>query len=189
MTSLPNAQLTHVGLFVRNLKVMTDFYCRTLGMVVTDAGPYGGRELAFLSRSPDEHHQLVMIRDPNQQAASISALSQISFRLENLEALRQFHVFLRAEKATDLEGRNHGNSWSLYFFDPERNKIEIYVPTPWQLSQPWRAPLDLTQPADAIVAETERLVRENPSTQPAAQWSRKMARKMGLAMAEQKGAL
>ena len=185
MTSLPNAQLTHVGLFVRNLRVMTDFYCRTLGMVVTDAGPFGGRELAFLSRSPNEHHQLVMIQDPKQEQVSISALSQISFRLEDLEALRTFYAFLSTEKAADLEGRNHGNSWSLYFFDPERNKIEIYVPTPWQLSQPWRAPLDLTQPVDTIFAETERLVRENPTTQPAEQWSRTMAQKMGLAPAEQ----
>ena len=144
MTSLPNAQLTHVGLFVRNLKLMTDFYCHTLGMVVTDSGPFGNRELAFLSRSPDEHHQLVMIHDPALKGG-MSALSQISFRLENLEALRTFYAFLSAEKAPDLEGRNHGNSWSLYFFDPERNKIEIYVPTPWQLSQPWRAPLNLTQ--------------------------------------------
>ena len=182
MTSLPNAQLTHVGLFVRNLKLMTDFYCRTLGMVVTDSGPFGNRELAFLSRSPDEHHQLVMIHDPALKSG-MSALSQISFRLENLEALRTFYAFLSAEKAPDLEGRNHGNSWSLYFFDPERNKIEIYVPTPWQLSQPWRAPLDLTQSAQAIVAETERLVSANPTTQPAAQWSQAMARKMGFANA------
>ncbi|MCZ4314824.1 VOC family protein [Comamonadaceae bacterium G21597-S1] len=180
MTLLPNAQLTHVGLFVRNLQVMTDFYCRMLGMVVTDSGPFGGRELAFLSRSPDEHHQLVMIHDPSRTECA-SALSQISFRLENLEALRTFYAFLAEEKASDLEGRNHGNSWSLYFFDPERNKIEIYVPTPWQLSQPWRAPLDLTKTADAIVAETERLVSQNPTTQPAEQWSRAMARRMGFA--------
>ena len=83
MKPLPNAQLTHIGLFVRDLKVMTEFYCRTLGMVVTDAGPYGGRELAFLSRCPNEHHQLVMICDPQQQQANISALSQISFRLDD----------------------------------------------------------------------------------------------------------
>ncbi len=187
MNSLPNAQLTHVGLFVRNLKVMTDFYCRNLGMVITDSGPYGGRELAFLSRSPDEHHQLVMIHDPEHKGG-FSALSQISFRLENLEALRQFYAFLESENAAGLEGRNHGNSWSLYFFDPERNKIEIYVPTPWQISQPWRAPLDLSKPADAIVIETERLLRENPTTQPVAQWSREMARKMGFSNAVQESA-
>jgi len=182
MNSLPNAQLTHVGIYVRNLKLMADFYCRTLGMVITDAGPFGGRELAFLSRSPNEHHQVVMIEDPALKPG-FSALGQISFRLENLEALRQFYAFLAEQKATALEGRNHGNSWSLYFLDPEGNKIEIYVPTPWQLAQPWRAPLDLTQPANSIVAETEKLVRDNPTTRPVEQWSREMAQRMGLPVA------
>lgn len=179
MHSLPNAQLTHVGLFVRNLAVMQEFYCRMLGMVVTDAAPFAGRELAFLSRSPTEHHQLVMIHDPARTEAQ-SALSQISFRLDGLEALREFHAFLVGEKATGLEGRNHGNSWSLYFFDPEDNKIELYCATPWQIAQPWRAPLDLTVPAAQIVADTERLLRDVPSARPVAAWSRDMERRLGL---------
>ena len=183
MPALPNAQLTHVGIFVRDLKVMTDFYCRTLGMVITDGGPFAGRELAFLSRNPNEHHQLVMIQDPAQQPG-MSALGQISFRLETLEALREFYAFLTAEKAAGLEGRNHGNSWSLYFFDPEGNKIEIYTATPWQISQPWRAPLDLTAPADEILAETERLLSQNSTVRPVEQWSREMAQRMGFSPAQ-----
>lgn len=27
--------------------------------------------------------------------------------------------------------RNHGNAWSIYFADPEGNRIELYTPSPW----------------------------------------------------------
>src|SRR6266850_3646526 len=45
----PDAQLAHVGLFVRDLDAMIAFYTRVLGLVVTDSGDYymGGR-IAFL---------------------------------------------------------------------------------------------------------------------------------------------
>lgn len=180
MEALPNAQLTHVGMFVKNLTVMKTFYCRNLGMVVTDEGPYGGRELAFLSRSPDEHHQVVMIQDPDR-SPSVSALNQISFRLDNLESLRTYYAWLADQQSTGLEGRNHGNSWSLYFFDPEGNKIELYVPTEWHVPQPWRAPLDLTLPADDIVAQTRKAVAELEQHQPMSDWSADMRARLGVA--------
>jgi catechol 2,3-dioxygenase len=180
MAVLPNAQLSHVGLFVRDLSAMTAFYCRTLGMVVTDRGPMMGRELAFLSRNPGEHHQLVMIHDPSRTEIG-SALSQISFRLDDLESLRTYFALLRRADATGLEARNHGNSWSLYFFDPEGNKIELYVPTPWSVAQPWRASLDLDRPAEAIVEETRRLMADNPTSQPVEDWTREIGRRIAAA--------
>ena len=171
MAVLPNAQLSHVGFFVRDLSTMTAFYCRTLGMVVTDRGSMMGRELAFLSRDPGEHHQLVMIHDPARTEIG-SSLGQISFRLDDLESLRTFFALLHRAEAAGLEPRNHGNSWSLYFFDPEGNKIELYVPTPWSVAQPWRAPLDLDRPAEVIVEETRRLMAANPTSRPVEDWTR-----------------
>jgi len=170
MGGLPNARLTHVGLFVRDIEKMKGFYSRMLGMAVTDSGPFMGRQLAFLSRDPEEHHQLVMVQDP-ARAALATSVNQISFRLDDLESLRVYYRFLAEEKVKALEGRNHGNSWSLYFFDPEGNKIELYVPTPWHVSQPWRAPLDLTQPAEAIIEETKAHIDQNPTARPMSEWS------------------
>jgi catechol 2,3-dioxygenase len=188
MSSIPNAQITHIGIYVRDLPVMTKFYCQVMGMVVSDGGPFGGRELAFLTRSSDEHHQLVMIHDPERPAA-VSTLGQISFRLADLESLRQYYALLSELAVDGLEGRNHGNSWSLYMFDPEGNKIEIYVPTPWQVSQPWRAPLDLTKPADAIVEETRVLMQTAPGAQSAESWGRAMEAKLGQPSKVQEGVL
>lgn len=179
MPSLPDAQLSHVGLVVRDMSAMVDFYTRVLGMAVVDRGSMGGRELAFLTRNADEQHQLVMATDPENRAAGPSTVLQISFRLRSLEDLRSYYAFLAAEKASGLEGRDHGNSWSLYFFDPEGNKIELYAPTPWYVSQPWRAPLDLADSADAIIAQTAKRMQENPSSRPVGDWEAEMRARLG----------
>ena len=46
MTSLPYAQLSHLGLNVRDMRAMVDFYTRMLGMQIVDSGVMGGREQA-----------------------------------------------------------------------------------------------------------------------------------------------
>ncbi len=176
---LPDAQLSHVGLYVGDLETMVEFYCRVLGMVIADKGPFGDRTLAFLTRNANERHQLVMIFDPARANAGPSSVNQLSFRLKSLEDLRRYYAFLSGMSADGLEGRDHGNSWSLYFFDPERNKIELYVATPWAVSQPWRAPLDLTASAEFISEQTKLRMRDNPSSRPAAEWSAEMAVRLG----------
>ena len=179
MTSLPDAQLSHLGLNVRDMRAMVDFYTRMLGMQIVDSGVMGGRELTFLTRSADEQHQLVMATDPAGTRPGLSAVLQISFRLRTLEDLRTYHAFLAREKVNGLEGRDHGNSWSLYFFDPEDNKIELYVATPWYVSQPWRAPLDLADSAEAIFAQTAKRMKDNPTSRPVADWEADMRKRLG----------
>ena len=130
MTSKPpDAQLAHVGLFVRDLDAMIAFYTRVLGLVVTDSGDYymGGR-IAFLSRNADEHHQIVMAS--GRAEGSPTTINQLSFRVGNLEDLRRFYAVLVAEGAKEIVPRDHGNAWSIYFSDPEDNRIELYTPSP-----------------------------------------------------------
>lgn len=52
---------SHLGIHVTNLDKMVNFYTRVLGLVLSDRGTLpAGPELAFLSRSPDDHHQVVL---------------------------------------------------------------------------------------------------------------------------------
>ena len=61
MTPLPAVSFSHFGLYVTDLARMEDFYTRVLGLLVSDRGKLpGGSDLVFLSRDPDEHHQLVL---------------------------------------------------------------------------------------------------------------------------------
>jgi catechol 2,3-dioxygenase-like lactoylglutathione lyase family enzyme len=170
---VPDAQLAHVGLFVRDLEAMIAFYCRVLGLVVTDSGDYylGGR-IAFLSRNPEEHHQVVMASGrPNGVPTTIN---QLSFRVKNLEDLKRFFTVLVAEQAKEIAPRNHGNAWSIYFSDPEDNRIELYTPSPWYVGQPYGKPLDLTEPVATIVAKTETLIRDDPTACPREAWMTKL---------------
>lgn len=177
MTALPDAQLTHVGLLVDDMEAMVRFYTEVIGLLVVDEGEHTGRRLTFLSRDPDEHHQLVLVtgRDADRSAR---LLGQVSFRVAGLPELRRFHDAARAAGAPGLEARDHGNSWSIYFEDPEGNRVEVYTPTPWHVSQPWRVPLDLTLDDGEIVAATERAIRAGADWEPREAWSARVAKRL-----------
>ena len=161
---------------------MVEFYCRCLGLLLNDMGDMNGRRLAFLSRSPNEHHQIVLAHDPQRKPSAESSLNQVSFRVAGIEALCAMYRALLPAGLPGMEGRHHGNSWSFYFFDPEGNKIEIYAVTPWQVQQPWRHPLDLTRPPAEIEAETRTLL-ENVPHQALAEWQAQMRRRLAQAQA------
>jgi len=148
---------------VRNLEVMTTFYKDVLGLVETDRGTLNGRDVVFLSRDPDEHHQVILfsgLAEPPRE----EIINQISFRVPDLETLIAFHSGVLANsRAEDIRPINHGNAWSVYFRDPEQNRIEVYVPSPWYVSQPCREPLEIGAGAAAIRTATEAWCRAQPS--------------------------
>lgn len=174
---IPDAQLTHVGLYVRDLDTMVAFYCRTVGLLLNDIGDMNGRRLAFLSRSENEHHQLVLAHDPERPSGGASTLNQVSFRVNSLQALREHYLALLPAELEGMEGRHHGNSWSFYFFDPEGNKIEIYAVTPWQVHQPWRRPMDLSKPLAELEQETLAYLSE-VEHRPLSQWQAEMRERL-----------
>lgn len=180
MPALPDAQLGHVGITVRNMDRMIAFYTRVLGMVVNDDGIStrpGAPRIAFLSRNAQEHHQLALVTG-RPDDGSPSMINQMSFRVAALEDLRTYYARLLEEKVDKLDARNHGNAWSVYFPDPEGNRVEIYTGTHWHVSQPFGRALDLTKPASAILAETEAMVKADPTWCTADAWSRGLATKL-----------
>ena len=98
--------------------------------------------------------------------------------MPGLEDLRQYYPWLVKEGVKKLDPRNHGNAWSIYFADPEGNRVELYCSSPWHVSQPFGEPLDLTEPADVIRAKTEAMVKQDPTCQPMDVWVAEMQRKM-----------
>ncbi len=178
----PVAAFSHVGIFVRNLDRMVDFYTRVLGLLVNDRGiqPGGTTELAFLSHDPDEHHQLVLVTGRPADARD-SVVNQISFKLPTLEDLKTMYSRLRAEGIEPNRIVTHGNAWSIYFPDPEGNRAELFVDTPWHTPQPFAEPFDIEAPAEAIFARTEAICRSRPGFSSRAEWRRVVSEKMGVA--------
>ena len=175
---LPDLRFSHFGFFVRDVAAMEDFYTRVLGLTVTDRGLLGTMQLVFMSRDPQEHHQVVLVTG-RPQDVHFNPINQISFRVADVDALRRLNRRLRAEGAADLIAVTHGNAISIYFRDPEGNRIEVFFDTPWYCRQPLREPVDLEQPDDALMAQAEAIARATPDFKPRAQWVDEVRALMG----------
>lgn len=174
----PVAALSHFGIHVTNIDRMADFYTRVLGLVVTDRGKLAdGPELAFLSHDPDQHHQLVLITG-RPAAGGYNVVNQISFKLGTLEDLKAMHARVRAEGIAEFRVVTHGNAWSVYFADPEGNRVELFVDTPWHTPQPFAEPFDIEAPTATILARTEAICRSRPGFVSRADWRQVVSEKM-----------
>jgi len=181
MTSSPAAAFSHLGIHVSDLAAMEAFYTRALGLLATDRGALpGGTTLVFLSRDPDEHHQIVLVtgRPPG---VDFNVVNQISFKLGSLGDLKAMHARLRSEGIKEFRIVTHGNAWSVYFADPEGNRVELFVDTPWHTPQPCAEPFDIEASEAAILAETEALCRKRPGFRSRAEWRASQVARMGAA--------
>src|SRR2546427_4591104 len=181
MASVPRLSFSHMGIFVTDLARMEDFYTRVLGFTVTDRGdletPRGRLDFVFLSRDPREHHQIVMASG-RPQDLPFNPINQISFRMAEFAGLREMHRRLVEEKVKQLHPVSHGNALSVYFHDPEGNRVELFVDTPWYVKQPLRIPLDLKMDDQQLWVWAEAEARKQPGFKPVEDWSAEMARRM-----------
>ena len=166
-----------MGMFAADIARMEDFYTRVLGFTVTDRGSLGLTKLIFLSRDPREHHQIVLAsgRPPG---AGFNTINQISFRMADFAGLREMHRRLAHEQVKDLYPVSHGNALSVYFLDPEGNRIELFVDTPWYVEQPVRVPMDMKLPDAELWAWAEREARKLPGFKPVEEWRSEIRKKM-----------
>jgi len=176
-SSPSNLQFSHIGLYVSNLPRMARFYRQALRFTQTDAGDLGAVQLVFLSRDPREHHQLVLATG-RPADAGFNVVNQISFRVPDIATLRQFHDRLLAEGASDMHPVTHGNAVSVYCRDPEGNRLELFMDTPWYCEQPLREPVDLSQSDEVILGRAEAIARRFPKFMSRAEWQAEVARRM-----------
>jgi catechol-2,3-dioxygenase len=179
--STPAFAFSHMGMFVADLGRMRDFYTRVLGFTVTDTGELetarGRLQFVFLSRDPKEHHQIVLATGKPGHLA-FNPINQISFRMAEFGGLRQMYRRVLDEKVKELHPVCHGNALSIYFHDPEGNRIELFVDTPWYVKQPLRIPLDMQMDDKQLWAWAEAEARKQPGFKPVADWSSEMAQRM-----------
>ena len=181
MTQPISITFSHVGLYVTDLDRMVDFYTRFLGFVVSDRGGFtDGGKIVFLTRDANEHHQLVLVTG-RPADLPFNVVNQISFRVDSLRTLRQLHAALNNEPVTDIRPVSHGNALSVYFLDPEGNRIELLIDTPWYVPQPVRISVDLSLADAQLWASIEERARTIPGFKPRAEWQAAMADKLARA--------
>jgi catechol-2,3-dioxygenase len=135
-------RIGHIGLAVREITRMADFYVKTIGMQVSDRlhfpddSPFS--EGAFL-RCNTEHHVISMfeLRDPSPPQGDTKAprpgMHHFAFELATFEELQRAVRYVR-EQGIPIQGTRTGGPGSqlrLYFWDPEDNMIELY----WAMDQ------------------------------------------------------
>ncbi len=170
---VPQLRFSHVGFFVRDLERMADFYSRVLGFAITDRGtletPRGTVGLVFLSRDPGEHHQIVLASG-RPENLPFNPINQISFRKADFAGLREMHRRIQGEAVREIAPVSHGNALSVYFLDPEGNRIELFIDTPWYVTQPLRIPMDMSLPDEALWQWAEENARKLPGFRPVEEW-------------------
>jgi catechol 2,3-dioxygenase len=179
MNQLPKWELSHIGIFVTDMDRMRDFYTGLLGFKVMDQGELRkGTRLTFLSKDPKDHHQIVLVS--GRQKGTPSTINQITFRVASIKDVRAMHDLLVASNVEGVDPVDHGNAWSVYFLDPEGNRLEFFCDTPWYVAQPRRARLDFSLSDQEIEEATRKSLANDPTTVPFSEWRDRQRRELGL---------
>ncbi len=176
-------EVAHSVLYVQDVDTMVDFYTDVLGFEVTDRGPLGppdGPEIVFLSQVSNHHHQVAFITG-RPEASPSNSVNHVAYRSSGtLDDLRQLHDVLTArDDVSGIRPLCHGNAWSIYFADPERNGIEIFIDSPFHVAQPQGKPLDFSLSNDEIAAWTEEEFSQEPEFGPIDDFYAKRAAELG----------
>src|SRR6266436_8852114 len=118
-------KLAHVVLRTKsNLDAMVQWYCVVLGaQVVFNAGP-----IVFLSYD-DEHHRIAIAASGAlaERPLRSAGLDHIAFTYEDIDALLTTYARLKQVRILPFVCVNHGPTTSLYYNDPDQNRIELQV--------------------------------------------------------------
>jgi catechol 2,3-dioxygenase len=177
MDGLGQMSFGHIGINVTDMEPMVKFYTDLLGFKITDRG-YGGDgkgpELVFLSRDPEEHHQIVLASTRPEGVPS--TINQISFKVTEFSEVRVAYDKAVNAGIQGIEPVDHGNALSVYFPDPEGNRIEVYMSLPWYVAQPHRDLIDFDLSDEQVLAQNEKKCRRDPSFLPLEEWQERFLR-------------
>ena len=125
-------KLSHLVLQTNRRDEMVGWYCTVLGADLL----YQNKFIAFISYD-DEHHRVAFI-DPGPLAEKAPAegktaraggevgLHHVAFTFDP-EVLADHYEELRDQGIRPHRCVNHGMTTSMYFYDPDRNQVELLV--------------------------------------------------------------
>ncbi len=169
------ARFSHMGLVVKDIEMMEDFYTRVIGFERTDGGLTGaGVTMIFMTLDPEEHHQIFLVdgRPDDVPGNTIAkgaggVIHHMAFRLESLSDLRAMYLRIQRERPdTKIMTGTHGICWTMYATDPEGNGIEFFADSPWYVTQPFLKPMDFNMDEGELMDITEKMCREAPGFMP-----------------------
>jgi catechol-2,3-dioxygenase len=126
-------KLSHLVLQTNRRDEMVEWYCTVLGAELL----YQNKMIAFISYD-DEHHRVAFIdpgpladKAPSEgktaRAGSEVGLHHVAFTFDGLEELADHYEELKGQGIRPHRCVNHGVTTSMYFYDPDRNQVELLV--------------------------------------------------------------
>jgi catechol-2,3-dioxygenase len=113
----------HVVLNVKDVEASVKFYTEALGMEVMRLRDGNAAFLSFGA----QHHDIALFKAPEDAEMGNLGLNHIAFQIEGGETeLRQLYGLLVQHGATVDHTTDHGMTHSVYFFDPDGNRLEIF---------------------------------------------------------------
>ena len=170
-TKPPDLMFSHFGINCHDPDKLEDFYTRVMGFCISDEGLIGGdtQRIIFMTRRPREHHQFVIAGGRDRSFET--TIGETGFKAPNLDALRHAHLVVSNEvNVADINTIDHGISWTLYFRDPEGNRISISVETNHYVPQPTIWPLDLSMSDEKIIKMNNERCKNNKSYMTKENW-------------------
>ncbi len=117
----------HVVLYVSDVSAAVDFYRDAMGMetVRYDAE----RGMAFMSFGT-QHHDIGLFKVRGEETKGNLGLGHIAFVIDGgLKELEELHGRLVSHGAEIRSLTDHGMTKSVYFSDPDGNRLEIFCDT------------------------------------------------------------
>jgi catechol 2,3-dioxygenase-like lactoylglutathione lyase family enzyme len=156
------AKLGHVGIYVNDLEAERAFYRDIMGLTITDEDLDIG--LVFMSARPtEEHHEFLLARG-READYGVKLIQQISFRCNSLDDVIGYYRRLRENGVRIHRCVSHGNAISVYFYDPEGNRCEVYWDTGLKARQPYLELVDLDTDPGKLMDEVRESVRRHGTT-------------------------
>ena len=130
----------HVVLGVRDPARSIKFYTEALGMELVNV--LDEMQMAFFSFG-ERDHDIAVIKVPDEHPVGSSGLAHTALEIEGgQEQLRELYERLKRCGAQVEFTTDHVLTKSVYFFDPDGNRLELYVNVPAEeyrksVSQPY----------------------------------------------------
>lgn len=131
----PPMKINHIVFNVNDVDEAVKFYTEVVGMKLVMK--FDDRRMAFLSFE-GKHHDIALfeVGGTDEHDRQWHGFNHLAIQYEGgPEILDKLHERLieKGAKIDNLEGHNAGRHKSVYFFDPDGNRLEFYWENPdWQ---------------------------------------------------------
>jgi catechol-2,3-dioxygenase len=141
-------RLGHVLLKVADTERSKVFYSKVLGFEVVEEDPQHGG--VFMTLGKDGHTLDLSPVDDPETAQRVSpnrlGVHHIAFQVDSYEALKDAYFTLQDQGIKDIRAVDHVSQKSIYFHDPDGNRLEIYYELPDALDMFRRGRADRDEP-------------------------------------------